>query len=463
MEQKIYAPRSALARGFDLARQVTYPVFERPARRIRQLRQWRKGRFAHLARPLAFLSFLGPGLIAANAGNDAGAVATWSSVGAQYGFSMLWILVVITVSLAVVQEMCARMGAATGKGLSDLIREHFGVRGAAFAMLTLLIANVLITISEFAGVAAASELFGIPKYLTVPLCAVMIWLLITRGSYEKVEKIFLVMSLAFLTYPIAAVLAHPDWGQVAHGFVPSIKWGSTFLLLLVGTVGTTITPYMQLYIQSSVAEKGVDMEHYAAERAETYGGSIFAAVIVGAIVIATGATVFAASGGKGVQITDAEQAALALAPFLGKYAPVLFGVGLLGASLLAAAVLPLSTAYAVCESFGFERGVSHTFREAPIFQGLFTGMLVLGALVALIPGLPLIQLIVISQVINGVLLPILLVFILKLVNNQHIMGKYVNGTGKNVIAYATVVALTVLSALMLLSIILPAVGIPFMQ
>jgi NRAMP (natural resistance-associated macrophage protein)-like metal ion transporter len=452
--------RAQLAREL-LTRRVMHPSFDRTLDGLRKLGALRKG---PRARPLAFLAFLGPGLIAANAGNDAGAVATWSSVGAQYGYAMLWVLVIITISLSVVQEMCARMGAATGKGLSDLIRERFGVRGAAFAMSTLLLANILITISEFAGIAAACELFGVPKYITVPLAAIGIWFVITRGSYDRVEKVFLVMSFAFFTYPIAAILAHPNWGEVARGFVvPTVQLNSTYLLLLIGTVGTTITPYMQLFIQSSVAEKGVTMEHYKAERNETYLGSIFAAFVVASIVIATGATIYQASGGQGVVITTAEQAAQALVPFLGKYAEALFGVGLLGASLLAAAVLPLATAYSVCETFGFERGVNFSFREAPIFQGLFTGMLALGALIALIPGLPLIQLIILAQVINGILLPILLIFILRLINDRRIMGQYTNTLAKNIIAGATVVILIGLTALMLASVILPFFGVPFLQ
>src|SRR5215468_3641394 len=304
------AARAQLAREL-FARRVMHPSFDRTLDGLRKLGALRKG---PRARPLAFLAFLGPGLIAANAGNDAGAVATWSSVGAQYGYALLWVLVIITISLSVVQEMCARMGAATGKGLSDLIRERFGVRGAAFAMLTLLVANILITISEFAGIAAACELFGVSKYITVPLAAIGIWFVITRGSYDRVEKIFLAMSFAFFTYPIAAILAHPNWLDVAHGFVPTFQLKSTYLLLLVGTVGTTITPYMQLFIQSSVAEKGVTMEHYTPERNETYLGSVFAALVVASILIATAATVFVASGGKGVPIETAQDAAKALEP-----------------------------------------------------------------------------------------------------------------------------------------------------
>ncbi len=449
-------------RAYRFPRRMVYRVRRvtraHPLDRLRWLRNWRRWR------PLGLLSFLGPGMIAANAGNDAGGIATYSAVGAQYGYGLLWMMVIITVSLCVVQEMCARMGAATGKGLSDLIRERFGVRGAAFAMLTLLIANTFTTISEFAGIAAALELFGVTKYISVPVAAVAVWLLVTRGSYRRVEKIFLVMTLAFFAYPIAAFMAHPDWGQVAHSVVmPTFRWQSTYLLLFVGTVGTTITPYMQLYIQSSVAEKGVTMERYGPEKLDAYFGSIFGDVISGFIIVACGATIFAASGGKGVMINTADQAARALAPLLGPYAPYLFGIGLLGASLLAAAVLPLSTSYAISESFGFERGVSTSFKEAPVFQGLFTGMLVLGALVALIPGLPLIQLLIIVQVINGVLLPILLVFILLLVNDRRIMGKYVNGPVKNVVAWGTTGLLTVLCTVMILSIILPPLGIPFLQ
>ena len=466
MEQNISPPKNGATRAFAMARHVAHPAFARPARRLRELRRWRKSRLASIARPLAFLGFLGPGLIAANAGNDAGGIATYASVGAQYGYGLLWMMVIVTVSMGVVQEMCARMGAATGKGLSDLIRERFGIRGAAFAMLTLLIANSLITVSEFAGIAAASELFGIPKYFTVPVAAVGIWLLVTRGSYVKVEKIFLVMTFVFFAYPIAAILAHPNWGQVAyHTVVPTFpkQHLGTYLLLFVGTVGTTITPYMQLYIQSSVAEKGMDMSDYPAERADAYFGAIFGDLISAFIIIATGATIFVASHGVGTPITSAKQAALALVPFLGKNAEFIFAVGLLGASLLAAAVLPLATSYSICESFGFERGVSFSFREAPIFQGLFTGMLALGALIALIPGLPLIQLMILVQVVNGVLLPILLVFILRLVNDRTIMGKYVNGSINNFIAWGTTIVLTSLCAVMILSIILPLLGVPFLS
>jgi NRAMP (natural resistance-associated macrophage protein)-like metal ion transporter len=432
-------------------------------------RRWRKFRqspiFRPIFRPLVALSFLGPGLIAGSAGNDAGGITTYAAVGAQYGYGLLWMLVPITIALSVVQEMCARMGAATNQGLSDMIRERFGVRGAAFAMLTLFIANALITISEFAGIAAASELIGIPKLLTVPLAVIGLWLLISRGSYSRVEKVFLVMTLAFFAYPIAAFLARPNWAQVAIQTVhPTIHLTAAYLFLFVGTVGTTITPYMQVYLQSSVAEKRIPLEEYPHERNETYIGTLFAVIISAFVVIATGATVFVASHGAGVQLQSAEQAAAALIPVAGRYAGLIFAIGLIGASLLAAAVVPLSTSYAICESFGFERGVSQSFREAPIFHGLFVGLLVVGALVALIiPNGLLIELIIVSQVINGVLLPILLTFIYILVNDARVMGSLKNGRVQNGIALTTIIIVSALSLTMILSVILPPLGIPFLQ
>lgn len=467
MEQKIHTP--ALTGPLLFAQRAMKPIkpIIRPvtshgpslAKRFRELRE------RPFFRPLAALSFLGPGLIAANAGNDAGGITTYAAVGAQYGYSLLWMLIPITISMAVVQEMCARMGAATNKGLSDLIRERFGVRGAAFAMLTLFIANALLTISEFAGIAAASDLLGIPRWVSIPLVVFGLWLLITRGSYSRAEKVFLVMTLAFFAYPVAAILAHPDWGQVASQIVhPTARITNAYLLLFVGTVGTTITPYMQLFIQSSVAEKRIPLEKYHEERTDAYTGAIFGDLISAFIIIATGATIFVASKGVGVQLQSAKQAAMALAPFAGSYATVIFAVGLIGASILAAAVVPLTTAYNVCESFGFERGVSMSFRQAPIFHGLFMGMLIAGALVSLlIPGGMLVSLIIIAQVINGVLLPILLVFIVILVNDRHIMGKLVNGRINNIIAYTTVVSLSLLSVIMLISVILPMFGVPFLK
>jgi len=470
MEQKVHAPGLQGMSGPMLFAQraikpikpIMRPVIKRGpslAKRFRALRQ------QPFFRPLAALSFLGPGLIAANAGNDAGGITTYAAVGAQYGYGLLWMLIPITISMAVVQEMCARMGAATNKGLSDLIRERFGVRGAAFAMLTLFIANALLTISEFAGIAAASDMLGIPRLVTIPLAVIGLWMLITRGSYSRAEKVFLAMTLAFFAYPVAAFLARPDWGQVALQVVhPSAHITSAYILLFVGTVGTTITPYMQLYIQSSVAEQRIPMETYPNERKDAYTGAIFGDIISAFIIIATGATVYVASHGAGVQLQTAQQAAQALVPFLGKYAETIFAIGLIGASVLAAAVVPLTTAYAFCESFGFEHGISMTFRQAPIFHSLFIGLLVAGAIVALlIPGSMLVSLIIVAQVINGVLLPILLVFIVLLVNDRNIMGKYVNGRINNIIAYATVGLLSALSLIMIISVVLPLLGVPFLS
>ncbi len=455
-------PRFLAQRVIDPMKPIMRPVIKRGPSLAKRFRALGKN---PLFRPFAALSFLGPGLIAANAGNDAGGITTYAAVGAQYGYSLLWMLIPITISMAVVQEMCARMGAATNKGLSDLIRERFGVRGAAFAVLTLFIANALLTISEFAGIAAASDLLGIPRWVSIPLVVVGLWMLITRGSYGRAEKVFLVMTLAFFAYPIAAFMAQPDWAQVGLQLVnPTTHITNAYLLLFVGTVGTTITPYMQLFIQSSVAEKRIPMETYPEERKDAYTGAIFGDTISAFIIIATGATVFVASHGVGVQLQTAQQAAQALQPLLGKYAETIFAIGLIGASVLAAAVVPLTTAYNVCESFGFEHGVSMTFRQAPIFHGLFIGLLIAGALIALlIPGNMLVSLIIIAQVINGVLLPILLVYIVLLVNDRNIMGEWVNGRVNNAIAYTTVGLLSLLSVIMIVSVVLPLLGVPFLQ
>ena len=359
------------------ARQRISPLYRRPARRLnnrlKQLDTWRKSRWA---KPLAFLGIFGPGLIAANAGNDAGAVATWSSVGALFGFKMLWVLVLITISLSVVQEMCARMGAAAGKGLSDLIREHFGVRGAAFAMFTLLIANALITISEFAGIAAASELFGIPKYLTVPVAAVGVWLLITRGSYQRVEKIFLAMSLAFLAYPIAADPGASRLGRRRAAHRDPLRPVLDHLPAVIGR------RHRHDHHALHAALYPVQRRREGHQHGSLHGR---AQRNVHRLDLRRGRRRLHRHRHRRDDLRRQRRPGRAdqrrqgrrrrARPFLGKYAPLLFGIGLIGASLLAAAVVPLSTAYAVCESFGFEHGVSRTFREAPIFQGLFTGML----------------------------------------------------------------------------------------
>jgi Mn2+/Fe2+ NRAMP family transporter len=378
---------------------------------------------------------LGPGLIAATAGDDAGGIATYSQVGARYGYELLWVLALITLSLAVVQEACARLGAATGRGLLDLIRERFGIGWTLLAVGVVLVANGGVTVTEFAGIGAAAELFGVSRYAVVPLAAALVWYLVLYGAYRQVEKVFLAMTLVFLAYPVAAVLAHPDWGAVALGFVrPTIHANGDYLVLLVGLIGTTITPYMQLFQQSSVVEKGVARRRYGPERADAYAGAAFSNAVAAFIVIAAGATLHAAGT---TDVQTAQQAAEALRPIAGDLAGALFGVGLLGASLLAAGVLPLATAYAVSEAFGFRKGVDLDFRRAPSFFGFFTALLVLGAAAALVPGVPVIQLLVGVQVLNGALLPVVLVFVMLLVNDRALVRDLANGRVQNVLGWGT--------------------------
>jgi Mn2+/Fe2+ NRAMP family transporter len=404
---------------------------------------------------LVVLAFLGPGLIAASAGNDAGGIATYSSIGADLGYELLWAIVLITISLAVVQEMAARMGAVTGKGFSDLVREQFGVRITALVMGTLLIANAGLVVSEFAGIAAAAELFGISRYLAVPVVAVLLWLLIVRGSYAGVEKIFLGLTLVFLAYPVAAVLSDPDWGDVARHMVrPDFQFSVRRLTLLVAMIGTTITPYMQLYLQSAVAEKSGRTDPREA-RIDAYAGAIFSNFIAASIIIATGATLYV----QGVGVESAKDAAEALEPIVGSAAPYIFGAGLFGASILAAAVLPLATAYTVTEAFGFEKGVSRSMKEAPVFHGLFAGLLALGAIAALIPGLNVINLLVSTQVLNGLVLPVVLVAIVLLVNDRVVMGGHTNSRAYNIVSWTTVIVVATLSTIYLGMTIAKLVGL----
>jgi NRAMP (natural resistance-associated macrophage protein)-like metal ion transporter len=412
-----------------------------------------RSRFARTSPVFKLLAVLGPGLIAANAGNDAGGIATFSQAGAKYGYSLLWALAISGFCLAIVQEMCARMGAVTGKGLADLIREQFGVRWAALAMLALLIANTGVTISEFLGIAASVQVLANDPntpfiYIVVPASALILWLLVIRGSYRRVEKIFLVMSLGFLAYIPAAFAAHPDWSEVGRQLVlPPLSSESGYLLTAVALVGTTISPYMQFFVQSSVADKGIHAGDYFYEQLDIYSGTIFAMLIAAFVVIATGAMLYPIHHA----VNTALDAALSLTGLVGESAGLLFGVGLFGASLLAAAVLPLSTAYGICEAFGFERGVSRSFKEAPVFQSIFTGLIILGVIIALIPGLPIIQVLVALQDLNAAMLPILLVFIILLVNNRRLMGRRVNGPVFNAISWTTVVVVTCLIVLLLLT------------
>lgn len=403
-----------------------------------------------------YLMALGPGLLAASAGNDAGGIATYASAGASYGYGLLWAMVIVTVCVGVVQEMSARMGAVTGKGFSDLIRETLSLRATAFILVTLLVANAGIIASEFIGIAAGAELFGVSRYIAVPVAAVLVWLLVTRGSYGWVEKFFLVLTLAFLSYIAAAFLAQPDWSEVLSATTrPRLHFEVGYLHILIALIGTTISPYMQLYVQSSVVEKGVTPEEYRYTRFDVIAGTLFAGVVACFIIIATAATLFP----RGIGVETAADAALALEPVAGPYARWLFGLGLLGASLLAAGVLPLATTYMMSEAMGIERGVDRTWSEAPVFMGLFTGLIVLGAAVALLPGLPLIDVLVGVYVLNGLLLPVELFAILRLVNDRELMGEHVNGKVYNLVAWGIAIVVSILSLALIVLTVLGWMGV----
>ena len=396
---------------------------------------------------VALLAFLGPGIVAANAGNDAGGVATYASVGAKYGNDLLWMMVLITISLIVVQEMAARMGAVTGKGLAELIREQYGPRWSLISTSAVLFANFGIVISEFVGIGAALSLAHVPVQISVPIAAAVIWLLVVRGSYKLAERIFVAMTIPFFAYPIAAILAHPHWGSVGKAVAaPSIHLNGTYVVLFIATVGTTITPFMQLYLQSAVVEKGLGPEDIPAERAEVTVASIFANAVAVFIIIATAATLYVHGEHN---ITSAAQAAKALEPFAGRFAEALFAIGLLGASLLAAAILPVTAAYVIAETFGLEKGISRRPREAPVFVTTLTVLVVVGALVAMIPGVPVFKLLVFVQVVNGVLLPVTLFFVWRLSRNEELMGRYRNGRLFDLVAAATVLGTSALSIALL--------------
>jgi NRAMP (natural resistance-associated macrophage protein)-like metal ion transporter len=389
---------------------------------------------------------MGPGFVAANAGNDAGGVATYAAVGATYGYEMLWGLLLITVSLGIVQEMSARMGAITGKGLSDLIREEFGVRWTVVAMLTLLCSNMATTAAEFAGIAAAMELFGVSRYVAVPVAGALLWLAVVKGSYRQLEKFFLVLSLLFATYVAAGFLARPEWPVVLRSLVvPAFRWEPQFVTLFIGMIGTTITPWMQFYLQSSVVNKGLSGKDYRWTRFDVLFGAFVTDFVAFFIIVCTAATLHRA----GIPVETAKDAALALEPVAGAHASLLFAGGLLGASVLGAFILPLSTAYAICEAFGWESSVSRRFNEAPVFFGLFTFLILFGVAVVLVPGRSLVKLMIFAQIVSGILLPIIMVFQLKLVNNRRLMGKHVNGPVYNAVTWATVGFVNLLTLLLL--------------
>jgi Mn2+/Fe2+ NRAMP family transporter len=394
----------------------------------------------HWMKLVALLAVFGPGLIAANAGNDAGGIMTYASAGSQFGYRTLFLMVLVTVALVVVQEMCSRLGAYTGEGLGGLIREQFSARNTTLALVLLLAANAGLTVSEFAGVGAAMEILGCPIWISIPIAAAAIWLLTVVGSYSKAERIFIILSLAFLAYPVAAVLAHPDVKEVASNLLwPHFERSSEFLVLAVALIGTTITPYMQFYVASAVVDKGVTPDSYPDERKDSVMGAIWSDVVAMFIIIATAAGI----GGTG-PLSSAEQAAAALEPAVGRFAPQLFALGLLGAALLAASVVPLSTSYAIADAAGAPRSVSARLRDAPLFYGLFTFQIVVGAAIALTPG-NLVSLIIKAQVVNGVITPVLLTYVLLLANRRSVLGEARNGPRFKAVATICVAAVGTLS------------------
>jgi NRAMP (natural resistance-associated macrophage protein)-like metal ion transporter len=400
------------------------------------------------SRLMIVLALLGPGLISAASDNDAGGVTTWSVIGARYGYSMLWLLLLITPILAVTQEMGARMGAVTGKGLAALIREKFSLKMTAFAMIALLIANFGTTVAEFSGVAAAFGLAHIPAWLAVPPIAIGVWLLVTRGNYRKVERVFLVLTAIYVAYFIAGFLARPEWGAALHGtVVPKVQLNSLWILTAIAAIGTTITPWGQFFIQAYVVDKRIGIRDYVYTKWEVYGGAVFTDAVDLFIVLACAATLYK----HGIIVETAQDAAKALRPLAGEAASLLFGFGLLNVSILGACILPLTTAYAVTEAFGLESGLDKKRGEAPAFNGLIAVFIFVPALVAIIPNLPLVQVIVLSQDVNGILLPIILIYVLKIINDRSVMGDHINGRIYNVIAWAFSIALIGLSVTLVAS------------
>ena len=430
------------------------------------------GRLFHVRSVMMFLSVVGPGIITANADNDVGGILTYSQAGAQFGYTLLWLLIPVTVALVVTQEMCARMGAVTGKGLADLIRENFGVRVTFWVLLMFVACDLGNTATEFAGVASAAPIFGgylgitnggLCKTVLVPLAALLVFQVVTRANRNLVERIFFVLCAIYLSYAVSAALVHPDWHAVLQQtFLPTFSSSKAYVLMIVAVIGTTISPWMQFYIQAAIVEKGVRTNHYTASRIDVISGAIFTDVIAFFIVIACAATIFIHNihlpASQQIQVNDAGDVAVALQPLAGRFASLLFALGLLNAALFTASILPLSTAYYVCEAFGFERGVDRRFTDARIFYGLYLGFIVIGAGVVIIPNAPLLAIIFYSQVLNGVLLPVVLVLMLVLINNKRLMGRWTNGVAFNIIAWMTVALVSILTFVSTLQTIFPQLG-----
>lgn len=387
-----------------------------------------------------FLSIMGPGIITSNVDNDAGGITTYSLAGAHFGYAFLWALIPITLALIVVQDMSARMGVVTGKGLSDLIRERFGVKTTFYVLLALFLANLGNIIANFAGIASALEILNIKRQIVVPLAAILIWLLAVKGNYRSVEKVFLGASAFYITYIITGFMVEPEWGQVEGGFLnPKVSFDPASLSMLLALIGTTIAPWMQFYLQSSIVEKNIKIRDYKHSRLDVILGSIIVSVVVFFIIMVCASTLFK----NGIRIETAKDAALALQPLVGKYCTLLFSFGLLNASLFAASIIPLSTAYTICEGMGWENGVNKKFSEAPQFYGLYTLLIAGGAIAILSPRIPLIPLMYISQVINGILLPLILVFMLMIINNPKIMGKYTNTKFYNYVTILLIIIIVI--------------------
>lgn len=392
---------------------------------------------------IIILAALGPGVIAAMAGNDAGGISTYSTIGAKYGYGTLWIIPLMMVMLAIVQEGAARMGAVTGKGFASNIREIFGVRLTGLAMLAVLLESGAATLSEFAGIAAGMELFGVSKYIAVPIAGVAVWLLVMGGSYKRVEKVFLAISCVFITYIVAAFLSQPDWGEVGLStIIPHFENDANFINLVIATVGTTIAPWMIFLTQNNVVDKGVSVEELKLERIDAIGGAIAACAVAGFIIVTTGTVL----NPQHIEIDSAAAAATALAPIAGKYSTILFGVGLVAASLLAACVVPLVSSSAICEAFGWERGVDRTWREAPVFRGIYTAMIMLAVVVTLIPDISLIHVMLLAQFVSGIMLPVLLIFMVLILSSKRIMGKFTNHKVLNVLMWALIIIVFLLTA-----------------
>lgn len=395
---------------------------------------------------LIFLSIMGPGIITANVDNDAGGITTYSVAGAHFGYTLIWSFIPIIVALVIIQEMCSRMAVVTGRGLADLIREEFGVRVTFYAMIVLIFSNLFNAISEFAGIAASAELFGVSKYALVPLCAIFVWWLIVKGTYKSVEKVFLLACVFYLSYVFSGFLSKPDWGEVSKSSIkPVLQFNKAYLLMLIGVIGTTIAPWMQFYQQSSVVEKKIKLKNYKYSRLDVILGAFVVNIVAIFIVIVCANTLFK----NGIRIETAKDAALALRPLAGNYCFYLFAFGLLNASVFSACILPLSTAYSVCEGMGWEVGVNRRFKEAPQFYTLYTAIIIIGASIILLPHVKLIPIMLLSQATNGILLPFVLIFMLLLVNNKRLMGKYTNSKIYNILTILTIVMMIGLSIALL--------------